>query len=127
MNFSDKDISQIKEHGLTTEEIDKQIQKFNTGFPFIEITNHASVGNGVICCSDKDYETYTKIYEEYAQNHNIVKFVPASGAATRMFKDLFDFLSNNTWITFPFGPCISPVCVIVILSGSLLTRKITMA
>lgn len=96
MNFSDKDISQIKQHGLTIEEVNKQIQKFNSGFPFIEITSPASVGNGVIRCNDKECETYTKLYEEYAQNHKIVKFVPASGAATRMFKDLFDFLSNNT-------------------------------
>ena len=95
MSFSLKDISQIKHHGLTVDTVNKQIEKFKTGFPFVDIVKPASSADGVKHLSDSDCQKYIDIYNEYQQSHKIVKFVPASGAATRMFKDLFDFLSSN--------------------------------
>ena len=90
MMFSDTDIQQIKSHGLTLETINKQIDNFKSGFPYANIVKPATTEDGVIVCSDDMAEKYINIYDEFAKNHKIVKFVPASGAATRMFKDLFD-------------------------------------
>ena len=95
MLFSDKDVKQIKSHGLTLDEINTQIEFFNTGFPFPDIVKPATAGDGVVQCSPLDCERYIDTYEKYALSHKIMKFVPASGAATRMFKDLFDFIATN--------------------------------
>jgi len=95
MVFSDKDVKQIKNHGLTLDEVNIQIENFNTGFPFLDIVKPATAGDGIVQCSPIDCERYIDTYEKYALSHKIMKFVPASGAATRMFKDLFDFISTN--------------------------------
>lgn len=95
MNFSDKDIEQIKNHGLTTEAIEEQIKKFKEGFPFVNIVKPAQIDDGIVEYAESDCEKHIKEYDEYSKNHKIVKFVPASGAATRMFKDLFDFVATD--------------------------------
>ncbi len=95
MTFSDKDIKQIKSHGLSLDIVNKQIEKFKTGFPFLNIVKPASSADGVKQISPEYFQKYIDIYDKYQQTHDIVKFVPASGAATRMFKDLFDFLRSN--------------------------------
>ncbi len=95
MNFSEQDIKQIQNHGLTIENVNNQIQKFKSGFSFINIVKPASVTDGIIECGNEEAEKYISMYDEYAKNKKILKFVPASGAATRMFKDLFDFMATN--------------------------------
>ena len=93
--FSENDIKQIKSHGLNLDVVNRQIEKFETGFPFVDIVKPVSVADGVRKISDEDARKYMTIYEIYQLSHTIVKFVPASGAATRMFKELFDFLMSN--------------------------------
>ena len=95
MLFSDKDLQQIKSHDLDINNIQQQIKNFEQGFPFVDIVQPATSANGVVMCEDKDIEKHIQAYDEYAKTHKIVKFVPASGAATRMFKDLFDFASTG--------------------------------
>jgi len=95
MTFSDQDIKQIKSHGLSLDVVNRQIEKFETGFPFVSIVKPASAADGVKQITSDFFQKYTDIYEKYQQSHNIVKFVPASGAATRMFKELFDFMRSN--------------------------------
>lgn len=93
--FSYDDINQIKSHGLKIEEINHQIEMFKTGFPYVDIVKPASDNDGIMLIDDTNCQWYMNLYSAYAQNHKIVKFVPASGAATRMFKDLFDFLNSH--------------------------------
>jgi len=95
MDFSIKDIEQINSHGLNVDTVNKQIEQFKSGFPFVDIVAPASGGNGVKQIENDACEKYIHIYNEYQKSHDIVKFVPASGAATRMFKDLFDYLATN--------------------------------
>ncbi|MCM1295095.1 MAG: DUF4301 family protein [Muribaculaceae bacterium] len=93
--FSDNDIKQITDHGLTVDIIISQLQDFQTGFPYAKINRPAIVGDGIIT-PDNDTATHAiETYDEYAKTHKIVKFVPASGAATRMFKDLYAFLDSG--------------------------------
>ena len=95
MNFSDNDLQQIKSYGLTIENINQQLQDFKRGFPFADIVKPACLDDGILVVNDDNCETMAREYDNYAKIHKIVKFVPASGAATRMFKDLFDFMNNN--------------------------------
>lgn len=95
MKFSDNDLQQIKSHGLTVDEINQQLTDFERGFPFADIVKPAIASDGIVIVDDDKYQTIAREYDNYAKSHKIVKFVPASGAATRMFKDLFDFMNNN--------------------------------
>lgn len=94
--FSKKDQKQIASHGMTVEQVIAQIEAFKTGFPFLEITGAATLGHGLFHLDDAKVEEYSKKYENGAQTLKVMKFVPASGAATRMFKQLFDFMNNYT-------------------------------
>lgn len=91
-DFSQTDIQQIQEHGLSIDIINQQLSDFQTGFPYANIISPAIIGNGVLPMLDNKYAEF---YDAHKDNYKIVKFVPASGAATRMFKDLFEFLSTG--------------------------------
>lgn len=93
--FSDSDIAQIQSHGLTTEIVNKQLSDFQNGFPYSDIVSACIIGNGAFNYDDQ-MDKYSNLYDENCDKYQIVKFVPASGAATRMFKDLFKFLSTGT-------------------------------
>ena len=96
MIFSDDDIKQITAHGLTVQEVTRQIADFVRGFPFVDIIRPATVTDGGI--QEMNYEMrkeYIDTYQKYAKTHTVVKFVPASGAATRMLRDLFSFLETG--------------------------------
>ena len=90
--FSQSDIEQIKSHGLNIDAITQQLHNFESGFPYSDIESAAIIGNGVMPMLGSEYVEY---YKSHRNNYRIVKFVPASGAATRMFKDLFEFLSTG--------------------------------
>lgn len=93
--FSENDIKQITERGLTVANIEQQLNDFKTGFPFANIVRPATLNDGILQPDTDSFATFTNIYDNEKQNYNITKFVPASGAATRMFKDLFDFLNTG--------------------------------
>lgn len=94
--FSNTDTEQIKNHGLTVDAVAAQMADFARGFPYADITAPATVGNGIIELTDADISRYTDVYAASADGKKVVKFVPASGAATRMFRDLFEFLNAGT-------------------------------
>ena len=91
--FSDQDIQQITQRGSALETVQSQIENFKKGFPFLPIKEAASVGNGIIKLSEEDLEKRIAYYDEkVAAGTEPLKFVPASGAASRMFKALFEAL-----------------------------------
>ncbi len=88
------DSEKLALHLTNEEKMQKQIDRFKKGFPFLEIKSAASIGNGILQFEDKEIDEYTHLWDEYkSKGHKILKFVPASGAATRMFKDLYTMLS----------------------------------
>ena len=93
-NFSISDIQQIESHGLTIDTINKQLTDFQNGFPYSNIVSACIIGNGAFNYDDQ-IDKYIDIYNHDCNKYRIVKFVPASGAATRMFKDLFEYLSTG--------------------------------
>lgn len=90
--FTDADIQQIQGHGLTMDVVNQQLDNFKTGFPFANIESAAVIGHGVRSVPVAEMADF---YMQNKDKYNIVKFVPASGAATRMFKDLFEFLASG--------------------------------
>ena len=95
IEFSNDDILQIEQHGLTPDAVAAQLDAFARGFAFSDIVAPATAGDGVIQLDAEMRRHYIYVYEQYRRTHSVVKFVPASGAATRMFRDLFEFLNTG--------------------------------
>lgn len=94
--LSQNDLKQIAQKGITEEQINAQLNEFKSGFPFLKLKAAASIEDGIVATSDADNAAYIKAWNDYkAKGHRIVKFVPASGAASRMFKDMFAFLDAD--------------------------------
>ncbi|MDR0530056.1 MAG: DUF4301 family protein [Bacteroidales bacterium OttesenSCG-928-I14] len=94
--LSQTDIKQIESRGISIRQINEQLEYFYKGFPCLSIVESASTNKGIKSLSDKEQQIYINKWFSYLdQDKIIVKFVPASGAASRMFKDLFEFLSAN--------------------------------
>lgn len=84
----------LRQKGITEEQIDAQLNNFRQGFPYLRLQAAAAVGEGIMRPTPQECESSIAAWEAYKQGegHRITKFVPASGAASRMFKDLFGFL-----------------------------------
>lgn len=95
--LTEKDIEKLNAQGINLADVQKQIDRFKTGFPFLEIVNFATNGKGITVLTSQESDKYAAIWDKYSQaEHSIIKFVPASGAASRMFKDLFEFLPSKS-------------------------------
>jgi hypothetical protein len=92
--LTNKQLKQIEDAGIDEQQIASQLKAFKEGFLYANLERPATVGDGIIQASDQEIEKWTVLYDEYAKSASIVKFVPASGAATRMFKGLFEYLEN---------------------------------
>lgn len=92
--LSEKDHQQISEHGLTIDKVNEQIENFKKGFPPAILKKPATEGDGILKLDKTERENAISAYEKQASTKEIVKFVPASGAATRMFKKLFAFQAD---------------------------------
>ena len=92
--LTQRDIKQIKDHGLTIEKVYRQLEKFSLGIPYTKIVTAASVGNGIEVISAENKTKLIDFYDGRKEELDVVKFVPASGAATRMFKFLHNFLTE---------------------------------
>jgi len=92
--FSEKDIKQIEQKGLSLKKVKNQIELFETGIPFINLVAEATINEGILRLSEKEIQESMSFYESKKDIISILKFVPASGAATRMFKFLYSFLEE---------------------------------
>ena len=91
--LNQNDLQQIAARGITQEQVDHQLEQFKTGFPFLRLEAAASIGQGVQAPTDEERQQFIECWNRYKnEGHEIVKFVPASGAASRMFKDVFAFV-----------------------------------
>ena len=88
------DLELIEKKGLSQAQVEGQIKNFVEGFPPLKLTDSAREGNGILKLDLVDQSKYTNLYRQSKENKKIVKFIPASGAASRMFKALFAFISD---------------------------------
>ena len=91
--MNQQELTQIAARGISEQQIAKQLEQIKNGFPFLRLEGAADIGKGIMSPDAEEVKKYEQVWDEYKkQGHRIVKFVPASGAASRMFKNLFAFL-----------------------------------
>lgn len=95
--FTDAEKKQIETRGMTLGQVEHQMEQLRHGFPFLRLAATAAVGNGIMVPDDAAQARATQEWDHYKKDgaHQVVKFVPASGAASRMFKNMFAFLSAS--------------------------------
>jgi hypothetical protein len=89
--FTKEDRVQIREKGLTPDDVLSQVQAFEKGFPFLTLDRPCTVGDGITVFTEKQLGQYPALYERARLSGRAMKFVPASGAASRMFKVFLAF------------------------------------
>ena len=95
--LTEADGKQLSEKGIDKRRVEQQLRQFQTGFPFLRIVAAASVENGILSLDEGQQQHYAEAWEAYKSEtrRRITKFTPASGAASRMFKNVFEFLSAD--------------------------------
>ena len=88
-----EDKALLEKKGISEEKIAEQLACFEKGFPFLKLDGAASIEKGILAPAEDEMKAYLEAWDAYMQGEKkIVKFVPASGAASRMFKNMFEFL-----------------------------------
>jgi hypothetical protein len=103
MRFTEKDLQQFEKKGISVEQIEKQLENFRNGFPFIKLVRAATINNGIRQINEPELKKFKEKYNKSTDLKKL-KFVPASGAATRMFKALFEF--ESAFRMSDYDPCI---------------------
>ena len=93
--FTEQDTACIRAPGLTPEAVERQLENFRRGFPFLKVVRAAAPGDGILVPAPQEVAAAVRRYDDAAARLGVVKFVPASGAATRMFKELFEFVNDG--------------------------------
>ncbi|MFT5861834.1 MAG: hypothetical protein ACI828_000479 [Flavobacteriales bacterium] len=94
MKFTPQDIIQLEGIGILPEAVTQQLAVFKAGIPYVHLLEPATIGHGIFKYSKEEEDQFIALYEGHKTALNILKFTPASGAATRMFKFLFEFLED---------------------------------
>ena len=94
--LTQQDLKQLAQKGISEQQIETQLGQFKTGFPFLKLEAAAAIGRGIVAPNTEEGKKYVEAWQQYkAAGHKVVKFVPASGAASRMFKDMFAFVDAD--------------------------------
>ena len=94
--LTQEDKTFLAKKGISEEKLNAQLECFKTGFPWLKLAGAASPGNGITIPSEAEKKDYLAAWDAYLDGTGkVLKFVPASGAASRMFKNLFEFLDNE--------------------------------
>jgi hypothetical protein len=90
--ISENELKALAERGISAEKVQDQIATFKKGIPFVNLKGAAVVGNGILKFTEESAKDPVDTFENAKNDLDLLKFVPASGAASRMFKALFNFL-----------------------------------
>ncbi len=96
LQFTSEDIQFMQARGSRPEEVQQQFSFFEKGFDFICLDRPATIDDGIVQLEDEQVEELVSDYENLIKDKTITKFVPASGAASRMFKELYSYLENDS-------------------------------
>ena len=90
------DKKQLARKGITEEQLNTQLRQLREGFPFLRLRAAAAIGAGIMAPADAEQQAYVEAWQQYkSSGRHITKFVPASGAASRMFKAMFEFRDGD--------------------------------
>lgn len=96
MNYTKEDLKVFRQREVKPEEIDRQLAHFEKGFDYVDLSAPATIGNGIIRIKAEDEERLNACFEQARETGELLKMVPASGSASRMFKELFAFMDSYT-------------------------------
>lgn len=94
--YTNEDLQQFKNKNISIDKVNEQLNNFKQGFPFINLSSAATKDYGIISLKEVEREALINNYPDLTADKDIIKFVPASGAASRMFKMLFEFMDAYT-------------------------------
>jgi nicotinamide riboside kinase len=94
LGFSSTDFLQIREHGIPLKKISKQLDYYNNGIAKSVLIKPAQVSSGIVKFSDDELHQKAQFFDANKTKLKLIKFVPASGAASRMFRFLIEFLNE---------------------------------
>ena len=94
LGFSSEDFVYIQEYGISIKNIQKQLNFFKEGIPKTNLISPATLSNGILKLSEKDFQEKADFFDAQKSGLKLSKFVPASGAASRMFKFLMEFINE---------------------------------
>ena len=96
MDLSTKDLESLKLKGKTVDQLEEELKMLKESFPYLHIEAPATPGHGIFVLDEKMEKQSQDIWNEFlASGAKVTKMVPASGAASRMFKDLFAFINGK--------------------------------
>lgn len=94
--FTSADLEQLSAKGISPEAVEAQLERFRTGFPYLKIDSPSSVGHGILPVDADIKKASLNRWRHFLESGgDVLKFVPASGAASRMFKALFAFVNGT--------------------------------
>lgn len=103
--FTPADLEQLKSKGISPERVEAQLQSFENGFPYLKIDSPSSVGHGITPIDADTLAACDARWQKFLDDGgDVLKFVPASGAASRMFKALFAFVNGAEAVPAPGSP-----------------------
>lgn len=94
MDFTKDDLRQLAEKGIPKSKVEDQIKTFRAGIPFVTLVQAATPSDGIEQYTEAERNALRAFFDDRAPDLDLLKFVPASGAASRMFKALFKFLAT---------------------------------
>ncbi len=92
--LNETDIGEIRKRNMDPRKVEKQIEQFIKGIPYADLVKPAMIKDGVLKPCEETLDDLKELYNEHCKKEKIVKFVPASGAATRMFREFYAYLKN---------------------------------
>lgn len=96
MTLLPQDLELLHAKGISQETLDSQLRRFTIGFPYLKVMAPATPGRGILTLTRQERDRYICEWERFlSHGGSVVKMVPASGAASRMFKDLFAYVADE--------------------------------
>ncbi len=93
--FKEIQKAQLTRKGISESEVLRQLECFRVGMQYARLNRPATAGDGILVFDEKQCNEAKQFFQQHIIRYDVIKFVPASGAATRMFKDLFGFLETE--------------------------------
>ena len=93
--MNEKDLIQLAERNVTENQVERQVTQLKRGTQYVQLMRPATLGDGIVRIDADMKNMMTAVFEADKEFYQFTKFVPASGAASRMFKDLFAFADSG--------------------------------
>ena len=102
LKLSENLLQQVQSKGIDPDQVKEQLSRFERGFPDLKVNRPATIGDGIFQVSEDEEFVLAERFKQAQKEGRVMKFVPASGAATRMFKSLQNIRNSESKLTLEF-------------------------